>query len=246
MIVSLKKSIPLVIKLSPDIAITGEWLKSEIDESLYYLQKAGFYVPAVIIDDHPSNVRAFKLLLNNYNGNKNLLIDHPVYNETLKTYLLFDIVHLVKNIRNNFLSRKKFVFPEFSFDEFRDLIEILNGFISWKIFYDVYEKDSKLQANLRKARKLMRQFIQFITSKVCYWPLQSLMNQLQMLQNITFRKNLMPLVFFQHFKNSTSSAKTHCNTSSMLTNAVVCNNSKPECLLSFATWIEPWSTCPNF
>ena len=37
MIVSLKKSIPLVIKLSPDIAITGEWLKSEIDESLYHL-----------------------------------------------------------------------------------------------------------------------------------------------------------------------------------------------------------------
>ena len=109
------------------------------------------------------------------------MIDHPVYNETLKTYLLFDIVHLVKNSRNNFLSRKKFVFPEFSFDEFRDLIEIPNGFISWKIFYDVYEKDSKLQANLRKARKLMRQFIQFITSKVCYWPLQSLMNQLQML-----------------------------------------------------------------
>ena len=164
-----------MIKLSADIAITGEWLKSEIDESLYHLYIACFYVPAVIIDDHPSNVRAFKLLLNNYNGNKNLFIDHPVYNETLKTYLLFDIVHLVKNIRNNFFSRKKFVFPEFSFDEFGDLIEMVGN------FYDVYEKDSKLQANLRKARKLMRQFIQVITSKVYYWPLQSSMNQLQLL-----------------------------------------------------------------
>ena len=43
--------------------------------------------------------------------------------------------------------------PESSFDEFGDLIEIPNGFISWKTFYDVYEKDSKLQANLRKAPK---------------------------------------------------------------------------------------------
>ena len=43
--------------------------------------------------------------------------------------------------------------PESSFGEFGDLIEIPNGFISWKTFYDVSEKDSKLQANLRKAPK---------------------------------------------------------------------------------------------
>ena len=48
----------------------------------------------------------------------------------------------MKNIKNNILNRKTFVFPEFSFAEFRDLIEIRNGFISWKTFYDVYEKDS--------------------------------------------------------------------------------------------------------
>ena len=33
------------------------------------------------------------------------------------------------------------------------MIEIPNGFISWKAFY-VYEKDSKLQAYLRKPSKL--------------------------------------------------------------------------------------------
>ena len=32
----------------------------------------------------------------------------------------------------------------------------------------------------------------------------------------------------------------------MLRNAVVCDDSKPEFLLSFATWIEQSSTCPNF
>ena len=32
----------------------------------------------------------------------------------------------------------------------------------------------------------------------------------------------------------------------MLGNAVVCNDSKPDFLLSFATWVEQWSTCLNF
>ena len=50
-----------------------------------------------------------------------------------------------------FGTEKKIVFPEFSFGEFKNLIEIPNGFISWKIFYDVYEKDSILQVNLGKA-----------------------------------------------------------------------------------------------
>ena len=50
-----------VIKPSPHIIITGEWLKSENDECLYNLQKAGFYARAVISYDHTCNVRAFKL-----------------------------------------------------------------------------------------------------------------------------------------------------------------------------------------
>ena len=67
-------------------------------------------------------------------------------------YLFFYIKHLVKNIRNNLLNWKKFVFAEFSFGGFTDYIEIPNGFISWEIFY-VYEKDSKLQVTFRKASK---------------------------------------------------------------------------------------------
>ena len=40
--------------------------------------------------------------------------------------------------------------------------------------------------------------------------------------------------------------KTKYNTSSMLGNAVACNDNKPQFLLSYATWIEQWSTYPNF
>ena len=81
----IKMSIPFVVESSPDVTINEEWLKSELDECLYHLQKAGVYVRAIIRDDHASNARAFKLLLNNCIGDKNLFIYHPAYNETLKT-----------------------------------------------------------------------------------------------------------------------------------------------------------------
>ena len=55
----------------------------------------------------------------------------------------------MKSIRNNLLKQKKFILLQFSFGEFKDLIEIPNGFISWQTFYDVYEKDSKLGNNMQ-------------------------------------------------------------------------------------------------
>ena len=43
-----------------------------------------------------------------------LFIKHP--KSKTKTYLFFDTVHLVKNIRNNLLNARKFVFPPFGFN----------------------------------------------------------------------------------------------------------------------------------
>ena len=39
-----------------------------------------------------------------------------------KIYLFFDSVHLMKNIRNNLLNNKMFLFPAFSFSGFYDQI----------------------------------------------------------------------------------------------------------------------------
>ena len=60
----IKMSIPFPGKIVSGITITEEWLNSEICECSYHLQKAGVYVRAMISDDHASNARAFKLLLN--------------------------------------------------------------------------------------------------------------------------------------------------------------------------------------
>jgi hypothetical protein len=154
MIVSLKKSIPLVVSSRFKIKITGEWLKNEINNCIFNLNEVGFKVRAIITDNHPSNVAAFSLLHKMFDGDKKLFIYHPVYNSSMKTYLFFDIVHLIKNIRKNLLLRKKFVFPSFKFDSFRDKIDVPEGYLSWRMFYELYEKDEQLQSHLRKAPKL--------------------------------------------------------------------------------------------
>ena len=126
----------------------------EIDKCLYHPQKAGFYVRAVISVDHASSVRTFKWLLDSYNGVKNLFIYHPAHNETLKTYLFFDKVHLVKNIRNNLFSRNLFS-QSFHLVEFRDLIETPNGFISRKTFYESMKRIVSYKRILEKLQNLL-------------------------------------------------------------------------------------------
>ena len=60
----------------------------------------------------------------------------------------------MKNIRSNLLNYKRFIFPSFKFDGFKDPINFPGGEIEWKFFHDFHEKDAFLEANLRKAPKL--------------------------------------------------------------------------------------------
>ena len=52
------------------------------------------------------------------------------------------------------MNYKRFIFPTFEYDGFEDPISFKDGQISWKLFHDVFEKDSLLEANLRKAPKI--------------------------------------------------------------------------------------------
>ena len=60
----------------------------------------------------------------------------------------------MKNVRNNLFNVKKFVFPSFTFNVQGVVINSPDGYISWSDLYSIYDQDSKLPANLRKANKL--------------------------------------------------------------------------------------------
>ena len=64
----------------------------------------------------------------------------------------------MKNIRNNLLNGKKFVFPEFIYGDGLNIdIDFPADFIQWKDLHNIYDKDKGLSTNLNKAPKLSYQ-----------------------------------------------------------------------------------------
>ena len=149
MIQGLKHSVPVVVKGCPITALNGEWLAKKIETCIAALASCGFKVRGVVADNHAANVNAFKTLHKMYPGKNDLCIHHSK-NETV-TYLFFDNVHLLKNIRNNMFNSKKFVFPAFSFNINEEIVQTDAGYTAWSDLKYIYEQDSKLSANLRKA-----------------------------------------------------------------------------------------------
>ena len=144
MIVGLKQSVPYVIKSSPQIEISADWLKNEGLECLDVLIRCGFKTRAIICDKHPSNVSAFKKILEcSIEDYDSLFMLH----ESRKVYLSFDTVHLIKNVWNNLLNDKQFLFPSFTFNGFKDSINVTGGELKWRMLHDVFERHTQLDCN---------------------------------------------------------------------------------------------------
>ena len=106
-----------VVKAALVTFINSELLKDELLNCLELLITGGFNVRAVICDNHAANVSAFtKLILQFGEDNESLFINF----QSQKVYLFYNTIHLIKNVRNNLLSTKRLVFPQFNFSEFND------------------------------------------------------------------------------------------------------------------------------
>ena len=146
MIIGFKENVSYVVKAVLLTFINSELLKDELLNCSELLIIFGFNVRVVICDNHAANVSTLtKLIFQFGEDNESLFINL----QSQKFYLFYDSVHLIKNVRNNLLSKKWLVFPQFSFFEFNDDVIVNPGELSWKLFLD-----QKLDANLRKAPKL--------------------------------------------------------------------------------------------
>ena len=97
-------------------------------------------------------MNAFNILLDKFEGDKTHYITLP--NPPHKIFLFFDSVHLLKNIRNSLLNKKKFVFPAFTFEISNISVSSKEDYIAWSDSYKVYNKENALNAKLRKAPNL--------------------------------------------------------------------------------------------
>ena len=113
MIAGLKKSIPFVVKASPETFINGEWLEEEIEKVITSITASGFNIRGLVADNHSSNVKAFNILLTKFETDStSLFISHPA-NES-RIYIFYDKVHLLKNVRNNLFNAKNLFFQVFT------------------------------------------------------------------------------------------------------------------------------------
>ena len=243
MIVGLKKSIPYVVRAVPEITIYGTWLEGLISETITSLHEVGFTVRLVTSDNHSTNVLAFNLLLKQYDSD---MYNHYIHHHTKpnhKIYLLFDTVHLLKNIRNNLLNCKRFVFPSFDFDGFLDQLHVESGEVDWRLFYNIYEKDESLQGNLRQAFKLSYSALHPGHNK------QSLPLALSIFHTSTsaairsYYPEREDAASFLHLIDTwwvMVNSKQKYNSNNKLGNAAIIGDQKPKFLRAFADWLEEW------
>ena len=154
MVVSLKKSIPFVISAIPLVKNSGEIVYQNINKCLSLLAQSQFRVRAIVSDNHTTNVKAYNILLTNYKyQDRNYKITNPILSHQ-NIYLLFDTCHLIKNIRNNLVSKRFFDIPAFEFISVNFNISFPPGFVRWSHLHTIHEKDLILSAHLRAANKI--------------------------------------------------------------------------------------------
>lgn len=240
MIVGLRNNIPFVIKAIPESKIEGSWLAEHISDCIRSLHDAGLQVRAVISDNHTTNVAAFKELWKKYGKiEQENAIRHPT-NKELKIYLFYDAVHLMKNIRNNLLNTKRFIFPSFK----SSFINIPSGEITWKLIHDVYDRDKNLQAHLRKAHKLTFKALhpgdnkQSVPLALCIFdPTTSAALENYFPDRVDAAAFLRLINMWWTMSNSKSQFKNNFHVG----DAIKVNDSKPEFFRHLAQWVSEWT-----
>ena len=160
-----------------------------------------------------------------------------------RIYLVIDSVYLMKNVRNNLLSPKKFTFSCGALKDFP--ISIEGGEVTWASLHNVYEKDLQCQASLRTAPKITARILHPGSRK------QSVPVALAVFDpsTITAVRNYFPededREGFRHQIYvwwTISNFKLQYNSRDKPGNPVVKGDGKPEFLRSVAYWVEMLKT----
>ena len=181
-----------------------------------------------------------------YPGDGHLYMDFPGL--TNRVYFFFDTVHLLKNIRNNLLNVRKFVFPAFSF-QISDLnLSSGPGYISWADLHSIYDADQNLEGNLRKAPKLTYKSLhpgdnkQNVELAIAIFHETTIVGCQQYLPNRPDMARFLKLVLY--WWTMANSKKEY--TPNFLSNGFKMDDGKLDFYKAFADWIESWAEISDF
>jgi hypothetical protein len=97
-----------VVHLIPVNRLTTDMLYSHFMDVLKFVESVGFSVVAICVDNHPVNRSFYVSRL--CGGTLKSYIPHPCRLES-PLFLLFDMTHNIKNVFNNYESRRIFILP---------------------------------------------------------------------------------------------------------------------------------------
>ena len=103
-----------VVAMIPLTAINSSIIKEWWYRLIAATCPIGFDIVATIVDGYSANRKFYELEL--CNGNLTPWIEHP-FKEGDQMFLLFDSVHVFKNVYNNLLTKKEFRCPSFNGQE---------------------------------------------------------------------------------------------------------------------------------
>lgn len=96
-----------VARLSPVRDLEYKYLFDELLRLLGIIHKAGGHVFGVVTDNLSVNQKTFKHFHKSYKSSSICSVEHPIANTQFSSFFtLYDTTHLMKNIRNNFITEK--------------------------------------------------------------------------------------------------------------------------------------------
>ena len=159
-------------------------------------------------------------------------------------FLFFDSVHLLKNIRNSLLNKKKFVFPAFTFEISNVSVSSKKGYIAWSDLHKVYNKDNALNAKLYKAPKLTFKALHPSDNKQNVNLAVAIFHE----TTIAVCESYFPdRADMSNFLRLISCWWTIANSrKNFLNNAVILNDGKIDFYKRLSDWIESWAQISDF
>ena len=94
-------------RLVPVRNLTAEFVVEQLLVIITLIHKCGGYVFCLMSDNLKVSQKVFRLFHETYQSLNIFSTVHPVHNSKFKMiYLLYDLVHLFRNIRNNWITEK--------------------------------------------------------------------------------------------------------------------------------------------
>ena len=139
-----------VARLLPVTSLKADFLYEQVNDLIEIIHQVGGYCFLVMSDNYSVNQSMFSIFYKNYESIGIFSVRHPGENDKLeKLYLSYDPVHLLKNIRKNWVTEKMQKSKCYDFDN--NNIEVL---ARWGDGIDVYHDENK---SLTKNTKLDHQ-----------------------------------------------------------------------------------------